>query len=167
MEPNQDRKSGDVARFGKSKNQLKKHNKKKHQAGEGEKLCNHCDTKFNENCDLELHLKTHLEAEIFICEVCEKTFVSKWRLRKHVSGHQGKIFCHYFNNRKSCPYEELGCMFQHEDSPICRFQEQCLKELCQYKHKDNNEKNEKDVIAETEMSNCCKKCNFFLQTMAI
>ena len=84
--------------------------------------------------------------------------VSKWRLRKHVSGYQGEIFCQYFKNQKSCPYEELGCMFQHEDSPICRFQEQCLKELCQYKHKDNNEKNEKDVIAETEMSNCCKKC---------
>ena len=56
----------------KIKNQLKKHNKKDHEAGEGEKLCNYCDTKFNENCDLELHLKTHLEAEIFKCEVCER-----------------------------------------------------------------------------------------------
>ena len=90
--------------------------------------------------------------------------MSKWRLRKHVSGHQGKIFCHYFNNRKNCPYEELGRMFQHEDSPICRFQEQCLKELCQYKHKDNDEQNYKDVKAETEMFNWCKKCKRIFTT---
>ena len=92
----------------KIKNQLKKHNKKEHEAGEGENLCNYCDTKFNENCELELHLKTHLEAETFKCKLCEKTFVSKWRLRKYVSGNQGKVFCHYFNNQRTGLYISAG-----------------------------------------------------------
>ena len=49
-------------------------------------------------------------------------------------------------------------MFQHEDSPLCRFQEKCLKTECQYQHKDhNNEQNDKDVTNETEMSYWCKK----------
>ena len=105
----------------KIKNQLKKHNKKDHEAGEGEKLCNYCDTKFNENC-------------------------------------------HYFKNQKSCPYEELGCMFQHEDSPMFRFQEKCLKDMCQYKHKDDNEQNDKDVKAETGMFNLYPQCRKKLTT---
>jgi hypothetical protein len=29
--------------------------------------------------------------------------------------------CHYFNNDKKCPFEELGCKFLHSVSQICKF----------------------------------------------
>ena len=43
-------------------------------------------------------------------------------------------FCHYFNNKKDCPYEEIGCMFKHAKSDNCWFKEHCKNKLCQYAH---------------------------------
>ena len=43
-------------------------------------------------------------------------------------------FCHYFNNKKNCPYEEIGCMFKHAKSDDCWFKERCRNKLCQYAH---------------------------------
>ena len=48
----------------------------------------------------------------------------------------GKLFCHYFNNQKKCPFEEIGCMFLHADSEDCKFQNTCNKNLCQFKHQE-------------------------------
>ena len=70
------------------------------------------------------------------CDKCDKTFYLKWRLAKHKSIHQTKNvrFCHYFNNEKLCPFEEIGCMFLHAKSEICRFKKSCKNDLCQFRH---------------------------------
>ena len=44
--------------------------------------------------------------------------------------------CHYFNNEKLCPFEEIGCMFRHAESKNCRFKQLCKIKLCQFQHKD-------------------------------
>ena len=58
------------------------------------------------------------EVETYNCTLCDKTFHRKWRLAKHELAHNSLNvkFCHYFNNGKDCPYEEIGCMFKHEPS---------------------------------------------------
>jgi hypothetical protein len=43
--------------------------------------------------------------------------------------------CHYFNNDKSCPYQEVGCMFLHQASEACYFDSNCRNKLCPYQHK--------------------------------
>ena len=47
----------------------------------------------------------------FKCEKCDKSFVLKWRLRKHLSGHEAEAFCYYFDNEKECPFDKIGCKF--------------------------------------------------------
>ena len=65
----------------------------------------------------EKHLRTHEYAQIFECKICAKTFTFKWTMKKHVEKHENPIVrCHYFNNKKSCPYKELGCIFVHNYS---------------------------------------------------
>ena len=73
------------------------------------------------------------------CEKCEKTFSLRWRLKKHQESHDkaNARFCHYFNNEKICPYEEIGCMYIHEKSDPCRFQTFCQNKLCQFQHSVN------------------------------
>ena len=60
----------------------------------------------------------------------------KWRLKKHTDGHNNKSqkYCHYYNNDKSCPYEEIGCKFLHQISEKCVFGRKCKHKLCQFKH---------------------------------
>ena len=98
--------------------------------------CEHCEKTFDQNCDLENHLKTHEQAKRFKCNGCDKLFLLKWRLMQHAKIHEdlNVKFCHFFNNDKSCPYEEIGCMFKHEPSPQCKFKENCLYKLCPSKH---------------------------------
>ena len=76
---------------------------------------------FGRFSDLESRVKTfHENHPEFKCEVCEKTFVLKWRLRKHMKIHNGHVQpCHYYNNNKTCPFEELGCKFNHINSENC------------------------------------------------
>ena len=78
-------------------------------------VCHVCEETFDKTHKLELHLKKH-EVETHKCKVCGKTFHMKWRLEKHKMAHASLNvkFCHYFNNSKSCPYKEVGCMFKHE-----------------------------------------------------
>ena len=42
--------------------------------------------------------------------------------------------CHYYNNKKVCPFQNFGCKFLHEKAGVCRFKENCGKEMCQYEH---------------------------------
>ena len=42
--------------------------------------------------------------------------------------------CHYYNNMKVCPFEEIGCMFRHAKSNKCWVKEFCKNKLCQYAH---------------------------------
>ena len=109
---------------------LKKHIAEVH----AEKIkCKSCDETFLRKCDLEVHIKAeHEMTEKYKCKQCEKTFFLKWRLLKHQSNHSNLVInmCHYFNNNLACPFEEIGCMFAHEVSEICKFgqkmQEQSL-----------------------------------------
>ena len=72
--------------------------------------------------------------------------------------------CHYFNNKKTCPFEQIGCMFDHTPEGECQNGEVCKIKLCSFEHKnirsgkdnykdDNNIKakqNEEDIIMTEE-----------------
>ena len=72
----------------------------------------------------------------------------KWRLDKHEKAHtlENIKFCHYFNNEKNCPYEEVGCMFKHEQSQVCRYKDNCSNKLCQFHHRKKKPNNEKKIL---------------------
>ena len=126
-----------------TKKALKDHRKENHTKSI---LCQLCDESFLENWKLETHLKTHAEAKKFKCDTCSKEFSLEWRMRKHMESHENKNGkrCHYFNNFKTCPYEEIGCKYLHEVSDKCYFKK-CLNSLCQFQHtSDENEKENKD-----------------------
>ena len=98
--------------------------------------CDFCEESFDVSWKLEKHMKTHNDIKLFKCDQCDATFLLEWRLKKHKESHQylNPKFCHYFNNYKECPYEEIGCMFKHQKSPACFFQEKCRNNLCQFRH---------------------------------
>ena len=78
--------------------------------------CKECKKEFKRNCDLELHMKDHNTEKEFNCDVCGKGFFLEWRLRKHREVHQGNIrICHFYKNSKPCPFDDIGCMFDHSD----------------------------------------------------
>lgn len=122
-----------------SKKSLKGHLQSKHP----KKIqCQSCEQVFEKNCELEMHMKTkHEVKETFNCNKCGKKFLLKWRMKKHLENHSSQSVkrCHYYNNKKVCPYEELGCMFEHAFSGICRFGESCLNKLCPYEHGEHVE----------------------------
>ena len=77
-------------------------------------------------------------------------------------------YCHYYNNLKDCPYDEIGCMFLHETAEMCTFNP-CCNNLCQYKHEivietiedepeeessDNDEDNEYQAVNENQCHLC-------------
>ena len=67
--------------------------------------------------------KIHTDDKPFKCNVCDKSFILNWRLKKHIEGHKqlNIKFCHYYNNNKICKYEEvIGCVFKHEMAPLCQ-----------------------------------------------
>ena len=86
------------------------------------------------------------------CDDCGKVFYFKWRLKKHKEMHTDKNVkkCHYFNNDKICPYEEIGCKFQHVESLECIFKKKCTFQLCQYRHtnKSNEQSNDNSQLTE-------------------
>ena len=113
---------------------LKKHNLEIHPT---KIKCQDCDKVFMKNCELEVHIKNqHKKVKEYTCDLCDKTFVLEWRLIKHQENHKypTRIKCHYFNNEKDCPFEEIGCMFAHEESGVCKFGQMCGKKLCSYQH---------------------------------
>ena len=63
----------------------------------------------------------------FICDKCDDSFHSKWRLMKHMNNHGAnkRRNCHYFNSGKLCPFQQLGCKFPHKISDLCRYGEKC------------------------------------------
>ena len=103
--------------------------------------CEICHKIFDNSFNLELHYKCHEEkAREFKCNQCDLYFYVKWRLDKHVESHQQKnnYFCHYCNNDKNCPFEEIGCKFQHKKSKLCWFADNCKAKLCPFIHKENS-----------------------------
>ena len=111
--------------------------------------CKVCDNSFNKRCSLEVHMKTHDLEKEFKCELCDKEFFLGWRLRRHVNGHDNvKKFCHFYNNQNECPYEELGCKFEHQISPDCKFKENCTFRLCQFAHRIKDEKTDDTITSD-------------------
>ena len=122
--------------------------------------CKFCDEAFCESWKLESHMKLHESAKTFNCTICNKVFYMKWRLDKHVTSHdQNQKFCHFFNNNKVCPFENIGCMFRHEESSECRFQTSCNLKRCQFKHPyitdrvATKDRNECETSDEEELDN--------------
>ena len=93
--------------------------------------CRFCSETFDQTWKLETHICIHLEKK-YKCEICDQKFHLKWRLIKHEERHKNvdSKFCHYFNNSKICPFQELGCMFRHESSPHCKYMSYCNKKRC-------------------------------------
>ena len=79
--------------------------------------CNECSETFNQTCQLEIHMEEKHETDKqFKCSICEKDFVLNWRLKKHMNIHSERPkVCRYYVNKEACPYERIGCMFQHGD----------------------------------------------------
>ena len=95
---------------------------------------------------LKIHLKSQKKFE---CYQCGKSFVLEWRLKKHMSIHYSFEIkgCHYFNNDKECPYENIGCMFSHQLAGICKYAKSCKNSLCSFQHK-----------SESEVEFACQQC---------
>ena len=113
--------------------------------------CKLCDHSFKRFVDLETHIMTnHSKYQNFQCNKCEKRFVLKWRLRKHMVIHSQVNVknCHYFNNGKKCPFEQFGCKFLHTASKPCELGITCSKYLCHYRH--SGETMDSSNITETE-----------------
>ena len=98
--------------------------------------CNQCESSYTESWQPEKHLKTHNALKDYKCDECGKEFYLKWRLSQHMKTHKcPKVkHCHYFNNNKVCPYEEVGCKFQHKKSLECRNKNNCKTRLCAFQH---------------------------------
>ena len=62
-----------------------------------------------------------------------------------------KLYCHYFNNRRTCPYDE-ECLFLHEFAGICKFGGLCERILCMFEHGDGAEANVIDVNEEESVT---------------
>ena len=106
--------------------------------------CDQCDSTFTQMYDLEHHIESiHQAKQNFKCNQCNLSFFTNWRLQKHTRMHSknGKK-CHFFNNGKLCPYEKLGCRFEHEVSQKCKFGIKCKKSLCQFMHTEQLRKTE-------------------------
>ena len=117
------------------------------------KECKLCSKRFKKCNELESHIKNcHENYREFKCDQCEKTFVLEWRLKKHINLHTDDNVqrCHYFNNKKNCPFEELGCKFLHAPSDFCRLGLSCQRRLCPQRHLD---KEKKSVIIDTKIDN--------------
>ena len=150
-----------------SRKSLKKHIADNHASRISCKLC---DEAFSKNFELELHIKSdHASPEIFQCEVCDKTFVLKWRLDKHKRNHsdQKRKRCPYFNNNLVCPFSDLGCMFEHAPSVKCMFDNKCSVKLCQYQHSKSEsnrscskKKTDEEKAEETASLFECQICDF-------
>ena len=112
--------------------------------------CTMCEELFDRNCDMENHIRNiHESFETYDCDKCEKTFVLEWRLRKHREGHDRILKkCHYFNNQKSCPYENVGCMFDHAFSGSCKYGKKCTNKMCPFQHDHGTTENDSDIDKE-------------------
>ena len=110
--------------------------------------CKICDESFDKNCHLEEHIKENHEADkMYECDKCEKTFILKWRMKKHREGHDMVLKkCHYFNNNKICPFEKIGCMFDHTRSGPCKYGSKCKVALCAFKHEPSENDTEGELI---------------------
>ena len=136
--------------------------------------CKMCSRIFETRISLELHQKEHSTGKNFKCDLCDQTFFTKWRLGKHVKQHEMTSirFCHFFNNDKFCKYEELGCMFKHNDAPVCKNGTWCRSKMCQFKHTTTeetfreqlNENPTEEEVDALPVGYTCDVCGFVSKT---
>ena len=99
--------------------------------------CKECDHRFKQSSELELHLITeHSVKKKYSCDVCKSEFVFKWRLQKHIKNHNAAVIktCHFFNNKKTCPFSKIGCTILHQRADKCKFSENSSMSKCQFRH---------------------------------
>ena len=132
--------------------------------------CNVCAEIFDSSVTYELHLRTHALKKNYKCETCGQMFYMKWRLQKHMKQHDmtNVKYCHFYNNNKFCRFEELGCMFRHEDAPLCNRASLCRSKMCQFKHEfiQENPNIIESFDMETHSDYQCDKCSFVSKTVA-
>ena len=120
---------------------LKEHKGNEHKSEKEFFKCDMCEYEFDEEWKRSAHSKMHK----YKCEQCDKCFKYLEIKRKHVaiSHENGKFYCHYFNNKLTCPYSE-ECIFLHEDSTLCKYGSLCERNLCMFKHESVHEVTEKE-----------------------
>ena len=99
-------------------------------------------------------------------------------MKKHSMVHEGSArHCNYFNNDKRCPYESIGCMFQHERFGKCP-KTKCHEKLRQFEHENDVQDGQTYLIVtskltvdehdftedEVECQNCGCGCTFVDET---
>ena len=94
--------------------------------------CSKCDKFFDEDWKMNAHMKKHAD---YPCNQCDKSFKYLEILEKHtkITHENLKIYCHYFNNKKRCPYNE-ECLFLHEEANMCKYGKLCERMFCMFKH---------------------------------
>ena len=115
------------------KKEMVKKSKKSHMKSK----CPCCDEQFDTNTNMEKHIEKVHEKQNLKCDKSDARFFSEWRLKKHGETHDENTVirnCHYFNSNKPCPFEKLGCKFNHKMSSPCKFGNRCTVKMCQYKH---------------------------------
>ena len=134
-----------------NKKDLQRH-RKNHHLTNGSLQCAVCDKLFDLEWKLNAHMKNHKKK--YSCDYCEKTFRYEDTKDKHtkITHENLKLFCHYFNNKKDCPFND-ECVFLHEDSDDCKYGEVCERELCMFKHEINDEKSESKEDNDDEEEN--------------
>ena len=83
--------------FYKTRISLKHHMASQHTPGRKRFPCKYCGNIFTESRSLREHVNcTHETTEVFSCEVCHKTFLTRGRLRRHMYIHgEFRLFCKY------------------------------------------------------------------------
>ena len=99
---------------------------------------------------MRAHRNSHNENENK-CNLCSKVFRSIEIKEKHVKiCHENvKLYCYYFNSKKSCPYDE-ECVFLHLESPACKYGALCERMMCMFRHELDDVISEKVETAEKE-----------------
>ena len=104
---------------------------------------------------LSAHVRSHKK---YTCDHCGKSFPYESIKVKHIKAvHENlKIYCHFYNNQKECPFAEQ-CIFLHEQSEECKFGASCERINCMYQHEDignrDEHDNDDDEIGDVECEN--------------
>ena len=114
--------------------------------------CEKCELLFTSEKQLSTHKEKHGH---FACGNCEKVFTFEGVLEKHVSAVHGsmKIYCHYYNNDKECPFKN-ECIFAHLTTKDCMFGNECERMYCMFKHDTLFQDNEDESEDENDESDC-------------
>ena len=110
--------------------------------------CEKCDVLFTSEKQLNTHQEKHGNFE---CDKCDKVFIFEGVLEKHMSAVHGKgvIFCHYYNNKKECPFK-TECIFAHLISKECVYGNECERFYCMFQHDDHFQVDDEDNEEEVE-----------------